>query len=206
MSGKTPSVKGNLVVGAVVAARRHRDQGRISVEALEARLSKDAILLIDQKVHIASWYPIQVFCELLELNWELGGRRDPAFMRREGERSADRLFDSNIYPQLRYAQNTERAESRDALIRQSRLITSITGSLYNFLEVEVDVDPKRGDELRIVYGNARLFSEALRFTTEGFMNQINARQKSSRRWVSERVAPDRILFKMALPSRLSGKD
>jgi hypothetical protein len=206
MSDKIPSVKGNLVLGAVVAAKRHRDQGRISVESLEARLSKEALDHVDQKIHIASWYPITVFCELLEINWEIGGKRDPGFMRREGERSADRLFDANLYPQLRYAESKERAESRDALLRQSRLITSITGSLYNFLEVEVGIDPEYPDELRIVYGNARLFSEALRYTSEGFMNQINARQKSQRRWRSERAAPDRVVFRMSLPKRLADKD
>ena len=86
MSEKQPCVKGNLMLGSVVAARRHRDHGRISVEALEARLSPEAIELIDQKIHIASWYPIQVFTELIDLNWDLGGRRDPEFMRKEGER------------------------------------------------------------------------------------------------------------------------
>ena len=47
------------------------------------------------------------------------------------------------------------------------------------------------------------FSEALRISTEGFMNQINKRQKSRRRWTSERVAPDRIVFRMPLPERLT---
>src|SRR5262245_13097779 len=109
---KVPSVKGNLMLGSVVAARRHRDQGRISAEALEARLSAQALTLVDQKIHISSWYPIQIFTELIELNWEIGGRRDPEFMRREGERSADRLFVSGIYQQLHYAENSSRVESR----------------------------------------------------------------------------------------------
>ena len=197
-----PSAKGTLVLGAAVAARRHREKGRITEHELEARLRGDTLALLDQKIVIAAWYPIECFCELLDLNWEVAGKRDPGFMRREGERSADRLFDTGIYPQLRFVDETSRAEKRDELVRQSRLITSITGSLYNFLEIEVRVDASGVGNLEIVYGNAARFSEALRFSTEGFMNQINKRQKSKRLWTSERVRPDRIVFRMPLPERL----
>ena len=34
------------------------------------------------------------------------------------------------------------------------------------------------------------------------MNAINEMQGSSRRWTSERTAPDRIVFRLAIPSRL----
>jgi hypothetical protein len=200
MSQTQPSVKGTLVLGAVVAARRHREKGRISEQQLEVRLSGPALTLIDQKILIAAWYPIDAFCELMDLNWELGGKRDPDFMRREGERSADRLFDTGIYPQLKFAEEAAKVQSREDLVRQSRLISSITGSLYNFLQIDVRMG--NGENLQIVYENAAPFSEALRFSTEGFMNQINKRQKSAQRWTSERPRPDRIVFEMAVPGRL----
>ena len=204
MSQTQPSAKGTLVLGAVVAARRHREKGRISEQQLEVRLSGPALTLIDQKILIAAWYPIDAFCELMDLNWELGGQRDPDFMRREGERSADRLFDTGIYPQLRFAEEAAKVQSREDLVRQSRLISSITGSLYNFLQIEVRVDDGEEGNLQIVYEHAAPFSEALRFSTEGFMNQINKRQKSVRRWTSERPRPDRIVFRMSVPGRLKG--
>ncbi|HXK25925.1 MAG TPA: hypothetical protein VMS55_24880 [Myxococcota bacterium] len=202
MSQTQPSAKGSLVLGAAVAARRHREKGRISEQQLEVRLSGPALALIDQKILIAAWYPIDAFCELMDLNWELGGRRDPEFMRREGERSADRLFDTGIYPQLRFAEEAAKVHSRDDLVRQSRLISSITGSLYNFLQIDVRVGDGEEGNLRIVYENAAPFSEALRYSTEGFMNQINKRQKSAQRWTSERQRPDRIVFEMSMPVRL----
>jgi hypothetical protein len=124
-------------------------------------------------------------------------------MRREGERSADRLFETGIYPQLRFADEAKHVEKREDLMRQSRLITSITGSLYNFLEIDVRMDASGDGALEIVYANAALFNEALRYSTEGFMNQINKRQKSQRRWTSERAAPDRVVFRMPLPQRLA---
>jgi hypothetical protein len=196
-----PSVKGSLVLGAVVTLRRHRKQGRVTPEQLAARLGGPALELIDQKIDIARWYPIDAFCQLLDADWEMGGNRDPDYMRRQGVLAADRLFDSGIYQQLHYAENAEAPQSRDALRRQAKLITTITATLYNFLRFDVRLDPARADRLEIVYDDAAPFSEALRLTTEGFMNQINVRQGSQRRWTSERERPERIVFRMQLPSR-----
>jgi hypothetical protein len=192
-----PSVKGSLVLGAAVTVKRHRKAGRVSGEQLAARLSGPALALVDEKIDIGRWYPIGVFCELLELDWDLAGR-DPDFMRRQGAQAADRLFQSGIYQQLRYAERSGPAKSRDELMRQSKLITTITGTLYNFIDFQVRLEPGRSDRMEIVYGNAGPFSDALRLTTEGFMNQINVRQGSSRSWTSERLAPDRIVFRLEL--------
>lgn len=198
-----PSVKGVLVVGAVVAARRHRETGRIPPEQLDARLSPEALELVDSKIDIGRWYPIAAFCELIELDWEVAADRDPEHARRAGAFSADRLFDRGLYQQLDYAERATRAQTRAALTRQARLISTIIGTLYNFLEVEVKVDEQRPDALEIHYRNAGPFAEVLRYTTEGFMNQVNHRQGSMRRWTSERVDPDLVVFRLALPSRFA---
>ncbi|HKE10100.1 MAG TPA: hypothetical protein VKE73_00875 [Myxococcota bacterium] len=192
-------MKGSLMLGVVVMVRRHRKQGLVSPGQLAARLSPGALRMLEEKVDIGRWYPIQLFGELLDLDWEVGGQRDPKYMREEGEQAAERLFRSGIYQQLNYAERVERVRAREALIRQARLITTITGTLYNFLEFKVRLD---GNELEVHYGNAEAFSEALRFTTEGFMNQINRRQRSSAQWSSKRVRPDLVVFSLPLPQRL----
>ena len=196
------SVKGSLVLGAVVSVRRHRNQGRISADQLSARLDGAALELVDQKIDIGRWYPVRVFTDLLDVDWDVGARRDPAYMRSQGEQAADRLFGSGIYQQLTYAERAERVDNAEALKRQSKLITTITGSLYNFLRFEVRLGEERGDTLEIVFSNAALFSEALRHSTEGFMNQINQRQGSAHRWSSRRVQADVIVFTLPLPRRL----
>ena len=89
-----------------------------------------------------------------------------------------------------------------ALLLQAKLITTITAAFYSFLQTSVAIDPARPNQLEIVYANAAAFPEALRYATEGFMNQLNLRQGSKRRWTSERTAPDRIVFRMELPERL----
>jgi hypothetical protein len=197
-----PSVKGSLVLGAVVTVRRHRTQGRISADQLAARLGGAALELVDQKIDIGRWYPVKVFTELLDLDWEVGSGRDPEYMRRQGEQAADRLFASGIYQQLNYAERADRVGTAKGVKRQATLITTITGTLYNFLRFEVRLREERGDALEIVFSNAALFSEALRHSTEGFMNQINQRQGSSLRWSSRRAPADVVTFTLPLPSRL----
>jgi hypothetical protein len=198
-----PSVKGSLMLGAVVSVRRHRKQGRISAEQLAARLSGPALQLVDQKIDIGRWYPVKHFTELLELDWEVGAAGDPGYMRRQGEQAANRLFDSGIYQQLAYAERAGKVMTARDLKRQSSLITTITGNLYNFLEFTVRLNEASGEALEIVFSNAALFCEALRHSTEGFMNQINAKQRSKLRWSSHRVRPDMVVFTLPLPSRLS---
>jgi len=195
------SVKGSLFFAAAVAMRRHRDAGRISEDELSARLGPAALELLDQKIDIARWYPIDAFCEMLDMDWEVSAGRDPDYARRLGQESAARFFSSGLYQQLDYAKRVERVESRSALVRQSRLITTVTNALYNFIEIDVRVE---GDRLVIVFANAAAFSEALRYTTEGFMDEINRQQGSARSWSSERIAPDRVRFELNLPQRLHG--
>jgi hypothetical protein len=197
-----PSVKGSLMLGAVVTVRRHRKQGRISAEQLAARLGGPALELVDQKIDIGRWYPMKLFSELLDLDWDVGASRDPAYMRRQGEQAADRLFDSGIYQQLAYAERADRVLSARQLKRHATLITTITGTLYSFLRFEVRLREET-ESLEIVYSNATLFSEALRHSTEGFMNQINQRQRSKLRWSSRREQPDVVVFTLPLPSRLA---
>jgi hypothetical protein len=186
-----------------VAVRRHRDSGLIPEEQLAVRLGSVAIEMLDQKIDISCWYPIDAFCELVDLDWEIVGKRDPDYMRQKGREAAARFFHSGIYQQLDYAKRAHRIETRASLVRRSKLITTVTKTLYSFIDFDVRVE---GDRLAIFFENATAFSEALRFTTEGFMDEINQQQGSQRRWSSERVAPDRVRFEMSLPKRLHGTD
>jgi len=194
------SVKGTLLLGAVVGARRIRDRLGIAPESLEARLSAEALALLDRKIEVARWYPVRAFCELVDWGWEVEGRRDPAYLEQQGAASADRLFDSNRYQQLEYAERAGRVDSRDQLVRQSRRITTILGAFYDFLRVEVAV---ADDGLEIVYENAAAFGDPLIHTTVGFKNQVNRRQGSKIRWTGARIRPDAVSFRMPLPKRLA---
>src|SRR5262245_46598258 len=149
-----PCAKGSIVVGAVASLRHHRKSGHVNDAQLQARLSGPALELLDEKIEIGRWYPMGAFAELVEFEWDVVGKRDPDYARQAGAKGAQRLFKGGRYQQLDFAQRAGRAESREALVRHSKLITTITQTLYNFLEVTVGIDPARPNELRIVYANA----------------------------------------------------
>jgi hypothetical protein len=197
-----PSAKGSVVVGVVSSLRAMKRAGRIGEEMLSARLSAGALRLLGEKIEGGRWYPMALFGELVDVEWEIAGR-DPAYAREAGARSADRMFEAALYQQLDYAGRVSRAKSQEELVRQAKLITTVTGALYNYLTTSVRIS-QAGGQLEIVYGNAREFREALRFSTEGYMNRINERQGSARSWTSSRPRPDEIVFSMPLPSRLAG--
>jgi hypothetical protein len=197
---RTPSVKGSLMVGAVVTVRRLRDKGLASAETLAARLPKEALELLDQKIEIARWYPVSAFCALIDLDWEIAGHRAPAYLERQGAITADRLFDAKIYQQLEFAERSAKVDTREGLVRGAKLITTITGTFYDFLTFGVRVGD---DQLEVVYGNATAFGDPLIHTTVGFMDQINQRQGSKRRWSGRRDGADRVVFTMELPERLT---
>ena len=100
------------------------------------------------------------FGELADYEWEVMGR-DAEYARAAGARSADRMFDAGLYQQLDYAGRVARAKSRDELVRQAKLITTVTGALYSFLTTTVRIS-NGSDRLEIVYGNAAAFCEPLR--------------------------------------------
>jgi hypothetical protein len=196
-----PSVKGSLVAATVNAIQTFRERGRVSAEQLAARLSKAALELAEAKIEAPRWYPIQPYTELVDFLWDLDGRR-PEKMRKAGARSADAMAERGSYQQLDYADRAARAPTREDLLRQTKLISSVVPALYNFLQTQVRLSAD-GQFVEIVYANAALFSDALRISTEGFMNRVNERQGSSRTWASERTKPDEVVFRMRVPERLA---
>lgn len=200
-----PSAKGAIVMGVVAGLRKLRTNGLLTNEQLAGRLSNAAFALLEQKIEVGRWYPIGLFRELVDFQFEVVGKRNPDYARDEGRRSADRQTDSGRYQQLDFAKRAGRAESSGAIVLQAKLIASLTAAFYNFLETNVGIDPENPQRLQIVYTNASAFPDGLRYATEGFMSRINERQGSTRGWRSERTTPDRIVFWMDLPGRLSSR-
>lgn len=199
-----PSVKGLLLGGVVANLRRLAERGAVSEDALEARLGVRALELLREKVDPACWYPIEGYRELVDLLWELEGRRDPAFMREKGRDWARRLYDAQRYQQLEYADTRiGQLRSADEAVRQGRLIASLIQTFWNFVEPQVDLDPDHPDTLRLTLSGtlASLFPEANRYTTEGFLNHMVERGGGSHQATSERPTPERIVFRLPLRLR-----
>ena len=194
-----PSVKGAMLLPSVVMVRHARDQGKIPQAEL-SRLGAETLGLLDKKINLAQWYPMGHFTELLDLDWTLFGDRAPEYMRRSGEQSATAMARHERYQQLEYIKRVDRPKSTAQLISQVRLTSSITLSYYNFMEVMVRVHPERQNVLQIIYSNTDPFPEALRYSTEGFMNELNRVRGSERKWSSERVV-NTIVFSLEMKQR-----
>jgi hypothetical protein len=196
-----PSAKGIVVVGVVDALQAMTRAGKTSRDALAARLGAAALTLLEEKVEVSRWYPMTAFSELVELEWELVGR-DVEYEWQAGARFADRSRQTGLYQQVEYAASKARPSTREELLRQSKLVVTVTSALYNFITGSVRVS-EAGDRLEIVYGNAAAFPEPMRFLIEGFLSRVNEWQGSSRRWTSTRVRPDEIVYAMPLSRRFA---
>ena len=87
-----PSIKGTAFQSVAEDVRRLAASGRVSREALEARLEADDLRLLDEKVAPGLWYPLSTYRRLTEVLLEVEGRGDPAYVVRRGARAAERLF------------------------------------------------------------------------------------------------------------------
>jgi hypothetical protein len=188
-----PSVKGSMLLGSVVSTRRQRDDGIITASAVEKYLSDETLSLLGERITITRWYPMWQFNELQALFWEEIAHRDPEVARAAGAESFRSMQKTGRYQQFEYAERADRAASKLDVLRQTRMISSILSGYYNFLDVDVQLDPATQD-LQIVYDNAELFTEPLRYSTEGFMDAVSRVRGGTTTWSSERVLPGRIIY------------
>ena len=187
------SVKGSMLAYSVDAVRRLRDGGDVGGVEIEKSLSPETLELLEERILITNWYPMWQFNEIQDFLWEHLYRRNPEEARKVGAEWFGSMQASGRYPQYEYAGRADRASSKQEMVRQTRLIASILDLYYNFLDVEVGLDPDSGD-LQVHFRNAGLFCETLRYTTEGFLLAISRIRKGTSEWTSERIAPDVILF------------
>jgi hypothetical protein len=196
-----PAAKGIIVGGVVVNLNRFRNAGLISAEELEARLSAEAQQLLDTKIDPATWYPIGAYRELLDIVWEIDGKKSPDYMREKGLRWARKIYDSGMYQQLEYSDNAPKVTSGDQAVRQGRLIGSLIGTFWNFVQATVDLDDDGA--LRLTLRNSAEFPDANRYTTEGFLNHIIERASGKGSCSSERATVDEIVFLLPLAVKRS---
>ena len=190
-------VKGSLVLGAVLAVRNRMKAGQISEEELEKRLSAEALELLDTTIKIASWYPIRLMTELIDLDWEMGSEFAPEYQRSAGRNTARHFAKTGLYQQVDYAARNYTADTLDDVLRQSRLVCTLTSTLYDFIETRAEIVD--GRQLQILFEGAREFPEALRYSTEGFLNEMTRRK--TRFWGSDRPSPDLLVFALEIRPR-----
>ena len=130
-----PCIKGITLHGVVEDVQKLRDTGRISAEELAERLELQELGWLTEGVQPALWYPIQGYARLTDILLQVEGDGDPEYIVRRGAAAAERLHASGLYAQLRHGderRSEERAGGREFSDHDGRLMTTLSGSIFNF--------------------------------------------------------------------------
>ena len=194
-----PSIKGVLLTKLVDDVRTLLERSQADRERLEARLSAGVLELLEGKVGIGHWYPIEQYTEISELIWKEEGGGRPEYLRQRGEDAMKCLMEAGLYQQIDYLNQEDRGFrtllTRDELLRSCRLVGSITGALLNFGANTWDWDPENPDIMLHQVREAAHYPEVLRRLQEGTLTfLVRLARPDAPAVTSERIAPDHIVF------------
>lgn len=183
-----PRVKGSIVELAVADVNRLVDEGRLAPDELEVRLEARDHALLREKISGASWYDLGCYTRLLELLHEIEGEGREAYLVERGRRAAERLRHRGLYGYL------DRDRRSFWGRRIGRFLVSLGHQVYEDTDwtFELVEDGVRGFAVHVRVPSD--YPDAIRFTFQGFIECLSELYGSSTRVVSERPAPDRMVF------------
>ncbi|MCG8591322.1 MAG: hypothetical protein MJE66_18670 [Proteobacteria bacterium] len=202
-----PRVKGTLLQGVAATVQGYVEQGALSVEDLEARLSAETLSLLEQKLLIIRWYPVVAYRELLDVVWEVDGRRRPEFLLQLGEAAAKGLLMSDTYRSFLDSARASEHRSVDELLRRARVTIRLTDMFYDFVRVSAHYDDQ-WHRLELIYDEVEPFSEAMVLATQGFLNGLLDLVADPNPdlgpllWKMERPEPARVIFSQDIDNLL----
>jgi hypothetical protein len=161
-----PSIKGTAYNSVHDDLHHMLDDGRVSEEELEARLSREELELFESKVLATKWYPIETYRKLLALvaQKDAKGATDEYLVER-GWRAAERLAQAGIYRQL----GADEGAGKSWGARVANLVTKISGLLYNFTRWSVE-EPENAAVIHVTVDEAKDFADECRYTAQGFVS------------------------------------
>jgi hypothetical protein len=197
-----PSVRGRTFANIVEAVLKLVSEGRLTRDEMARRFAPGDLEIIEGHIDASKWYDIRIHVQLLELLRDVGG---PEHLRGTAEWNAQRLFDGGLYQQLAYLGRTSVAKETDPHARflafgtDLRLLTSLSGAMFNFGRWEVKVDPAHGDRYLIEISEARPLRDVHLEGVEGFINWMASRVGEADLFRWERPGPDTAVFRMTRP-------
>ena len=197
-----PSIKGSVFAGVVEDVKKLLGSGLAPRHEANRFLQPQDFALLEAPVVITRWYDIQIYTRMNELLREIEGGGSNEYLRTLGRQTANRLLEGGLYSQLEYLNRTEVSKVTDAAARFAafgrdlRLLTTISGSILNFSRWASLPDPEREGRYQIEVTEARDFPEVLAWRSDGFVNQMATVHGDPDLWSWERVAADRIVFRM----------
>ncbi|MEN8183156.1 MAG: hypothetical protein ABFS46_11540 [Myxococcota bacterium] len=193
-----PGIKGSAFEAVVTDLVAAIEAGRISREAVEARLEPEDLAVLDSKIVASSWYPIEIYQRLSEILVEVEGGGKPEYVLARGARAAERLFTAGLYQQLRFGEERGRAIQDGGELwsqRDGAIMATLAGAIFNFSKWRFEVvDAAKGTH-RIEVTGAAPMPEVARLAAQGFIEYTSSRLSGTPlRVESHRPEPDRIVF------------
>ena len=135
----TPSaIKGTVFDIVTADILRLIEDGAISREEVEARLEVEDLVLLDSKIMVAGWYPVNTYARMVELLRDVEGGGDDAYLVERGRIGAKRIAATGIYSQLENI--PEKREMYGE--RFDRIMSSLGPAIFR----DVTFTPTRKDE------------------------------------------------------------
>ena len=201
MAQATPSIKGSAISSVVADVCRMRESGKIPVEQLEARLEPEDLALLDARIQAALWYPIASYRRLSELLLEVEGGGDPQYLADRGACAAERLWEAGLYVQLQHGEEKAEAARKEGRVlseRDARLITTLSGAIFNFTRWRYRSE---GGLALIEISEAEALPGVSVHAARGFLEYVVSRLRHCQTRIdATRPAPDRVVFSFPLAS------
>jgi hypothetical protein len=198
MDEARPSIKGTGFGSAVADVQTALEQGQLTNDQLEAALEAEDLRLLEAKVLPGDWYSIATYGRILDLLCCAVGEGSSRYHVMRGRRAAERLTSSGIYRQLDTAQRLNDGTQTDWQEGAARVMLTMTGALFNFMQWKYARDPERTGAFSITVTGADAFPEAGRLTIQGVIEYATEAIVGGSVLVeSTRPEPGRIVFRVA---------
>jgi len=178
-----PGIKGSVFAGIIEQVRILRASGRVAQRELEARLGKEGLAYLDEKIMAAKWYSIRVYGAIRELLRDVEGGGREEYTIQAGAESARRLIASGLYQQLDFLKRwRDQLHTRDREIerqrrshfsRQLSLVSTIHRSLFNFGDLKIEQVPGFTDRFQLEYWDQGTMPRVCRLAVLGFWNELS---------------------------------
>ena len=160
-----PSVKGAILQMAVEAVNQAIEEGRISEEEVAVGLQAEDLRLLDEKILVGGWYPVDSFDRLVLLSSGPRVAEDPNFLVRQGRRAADQLLGNQIYRRF----NETIQERGD---RGGAPMLTLAQLMMNFSSWELRYETNDKSHFVIEVTEAGPMPDVLRYTAQGFIERV----------------------------------
>jgi hypothetical protein len=183
-------VKGSAIESVVADVLRLVEEGRLSRDALEVRLRAEDLEMLEHKVVPALWYPLGTYGRLMELLFEVEGRRSTEYLVERGRRAADRIRAMGLYAQLKGDWSTWGS-------RVGTILATLGPAMYKDTQWRIQLEPpgESGLRFRLEVDCPAEFPDVCRHPTQGFVAYLAQLYAGSPvRVRSERISPERMLF------------